>query len=102
MRKWVRLRKCKIELASGIYQLEYQLPGATKAYPKTVYDTNVYSGSKVADIANSAVNKALIQYCLTRNSSQRVFVNDIEFSVSIRVQGGLLYVPTAYPLEVKK
>lgn len=26
----------KVEIAPGIYQLEYQLPGGVKAYPKTV------------------------------------------------------------------
>ncbi len=92
----------KVEIAPGIYQLEYQLPGAAKAYPKTVYDPNLYSDATMADMANMAANKGLIQYQLTGNTLQKVVVNGVEFTVPVRVQNGQPYVPTAYPVGVKK
>jgi hypothetical protein len=49
---------------------------------------------------NDAV--VLVDYQLTGNASQKVVVNGIEFSVPVRVQNGQPYVPTAYPIGVKK
>ena len=92
----------RIEIAPGIYQLEYQLPGAAKSYPKTVYDPTMYSDATMADMANTAANKALIQYKITGNTSQKVVINGIEFSTPVRIQNGQPYVPTAYPIGVKK
>jgi filamentous hemagglutinin len=92
----------RAEIAPGIYQLEYQLPGAAKSYPKTVYDPKVYSDAKMTSMANTAANKALTQYQLTGNTLQRVVVDGIEFSVPVRIQNGQPFVPTAYPVGVKK
>jgi filamentous hemagglutinin len=92
----------RVEVAPGIYQLEYQLPGAAKAYPKTVYDPKIFPDAVMADMANTAASKALIQYQLTGITSQKVVVNGVEFTVPVRIQNGQPYVPTAYPVGVRK
>ena len=81
----------KMEKASGIYEIQYQLPNATKPATKTVYDPAVYPS--MADMANLAGDKALIQYQLTGDLSPTIVVNGVKFSLPIRTQNGQPYAP---------
>jgi filamentous hemagglutinin len=87
-------------LATGIYQLEYQLPGATKAYPKTVYDPSLYPN--MDELANFAANKGLVQYQMTGDLLNVVVVDGIKFTVPIKIKNGIPYVPTVFPTGVVK
>lgn len=92
-----------VEVAPGIYQVEYRLPG-TKAgdtYVKTVYDTAKYSDQQMATMANDAVSRAIYQWNKAGTGKvpdiQYVNVNGVKFAVPIRSYQGKVYVPTAYP-----
>uniref|UniRef100_UPI001B8D31C5 hemagglutinin repeat-containing protein n=1 Tax=Collimonas humicola TaxID=2825886 RepID=UPI001B8D31C5 len=90
----------QVEKAPGIYEVQYQLPKATKPATKTVYDPSTYPN--IPDMASTAANKALTQYQLTGDLSPIVEVNGVKFSVPIRIQNGQPYVPTAFPVGVVK
>ena len=94
--------KQKIEISPGIYKIEYQLPGSEKTYIKTIYDPAVYSDVSMTEMTNIAANKALIQYQITGNTAQKIVINGIEFSVPVRIKNGQPFVPTAFPIGVKK
>lgn len=88
----------KVETSPGIYEVQYQLPGAKKPATKTIYNSSVYPD--MPNMASQAANKALTQYQLTGNTSQTVIVNGVEFAVPIRVTPGVPpSVPTAYPIR---
>lgn len=87
----------KNQTGPGIYEVQYQLPGAKKPAMKTIYDPAVYPD--MPNMASEAANKALVQYQLTGSTSQKVVVNGIEFAVPIKVApGSPPSVPTAYPI----
>jgi Bacterial EndoU nuclease len=96
------------EIAPGIYQIEYQLPGG-KVQPKTVYDPAKYSDVQMSDMASEAASKGLIRYQLTGIDEQFVKVGDVTFRVPIAIPGKNFsptnpakpYVPTAYPVAPK-
>ncbi|WP_241301897.1 hemagglutinin repeat-containing protein [Burkholderia stabilis] len=91
----------KNQTGPGIYEVQYQLPGAKKPATKTIYDPAVYPD--MPNMASEAANKALVQYQLTGSTSQKVVVNGIEFAVPIRVTpGSPPSVPTAYPIRGAK
>ncbi|AHF67503.1 two-partner secretion domain-containing protein [Pseudomonas cichorii] len=90
----------RFEVAPGIYKVEYRLPNATKDAVKTVYDPKVYPD--MANMANEAAHKALIQYQLTGGSVQEVVVGKVRFQVPINIRGEQVYVPTAFPIGVVK
>lgn len=90
----------QVEKSPGIYEVQYQLPNATKPATKTVYDPATYP--TMPDMANLAANKALIQYQLTGDLSPTIVVNGVKFSVPIKMQNGQPYVPTAFPVGVVK
>lgn len=89
-----------MEKDPGIYEVKYQLPNATKPATKTVYDPSIYP--EMPDMANTAANKALTQYQMTGNRSPIVVVNEVKFSVPIRIQNGEPFVPTAFPVGMVK
>jgi hypothetical protein len=97
------------EVAPGIWELTYQLPGG-KEQPKTVYDPARYSDTQMANMANEAAARGLMQYQVTGNREQVVVVNGVTFFVPIRVPGKNVgpaspaqpYVPTAYPIDPSK
>lgn len=82
--------------------MQYQLPNATKVATKTVYDPAVYSDSQVADMANTASQKAMIQFQATGTNAQTVSVNGVDFNVYVKMQNGSPYVSTAYPAGATK
>jgi len=88
------------EKALGIYEIEYQMPGASKSATKTVYDPVVYPN--MTELVNVAANKALMQYQQTADLSISVVVEGIKFTVPIRVQNGVPTVPTVIPTGVVK
>lgn len=91
----------KVEKGPGIYEVQYQLPNATKPAIKTIYDPSMYP--EMANMASTAANKALVQYQITGVAEQKVVVNGIEFFVPIRVTAGKPpSVPTAYPIRGTK
>ncbi|WP_261313705.1 hemagglutinin repeat-containing protein [Burkholderia ambifaria] len=91
----------KNQTGPGIFEVQYQLPGAKKPATKTIYDPAVYPD--MPNMASEAANKALVQYQLTGSTSQTVVVNGIEFAVPIRVTpGSPPSVPTAYPIRGAK
>ncbi len=89
------------EVASGIYQVEYRLPGTTgKNELKTVYDPVKFSDAQMASMANEAVGRAIYQWTKTGTKVpdiQFVEVNGIKFEVPISKYKKQIYVPTAYP-----
>ncbi|KPB79949.1 Filamentous hemagglutinin [Pseudomonas syringae pv. maculicola] len=90
----------KIEVAPGIYKVEYQLPNSTKDAVKTVYDPKTYPD--MPSMANEAAYKALLQYQVTGNSLQEVVVGKVRFQVPINIKSEQMYVPTAFPVGVVK
>ncbi|WP_123632991.1 filamentous hemagglutinin N-terminal domain-containing protein [Pseudomonas viridiflava] len=90
----------KIEVAPGIYKVEYQLPNSTKDAVKTVYDPKTYPD--MPNMANEAAYKALLQYQVTGNSLQEVVVGKVRFQVPINIKSEQMYVPTAFPVGVVK
>lgn len=90
----------RVEKAPGIYEIEYQLPKATKPATKTVYDPIMYP--KMSEIAETAASKALIQFQQTGELSSSVVVNGIKFTAPIRIKNGVPYVPTVFPTGVVK
>ncbi|WP_053186467.1 hypothetical protein [Pseudomonas kilonensis] len=88
----------KVEVAPGIYKVEYQLPTAKKDALKTVYDPKVYPD--MPSMANEAAHKALIQYQSTGNAIQEVVVRNVRFQVPVNIKGEQMYVPTAFPIGV--
>ncbi|WP_322064082.1 hemagglutinin repeat-containing protein [Burkholderia ubonensis] len=85
------------EKGPGIYEIQYQLPNSKKPFPKTIYDPAMYPD--MPEMANQAANKALTQYQITGDTSQKVVVGGIEFFVPIRVSPNTPpSVPTAYPI----
>ncbi|WP_244137045.1 hemagglutinin repeat-containing protein [Burkholderia pyrrocinia] len=91
----------KDQTGPGIFEVQYQLPGAKKPATKTIYDPAVYPD--MPNMASEAANKALVQYQQTGSTSQTVVVNGIEFAVPIRVTpGSPPSVPTAYPIRGAK
>lgn len=88
------------EKALGIYEIEYQMPGASKSATKTVYDPVVYPN--MTELVNVAANKALMQYQQTGDLSISVVVEGIKFTVPIRVQNGVPTVPTVIQKGVVK
>ncbi|WP_254699954.1 CdiA family toxin C-terminal domain-containing protein [Trinickia violacea] len=88
------------ENAPGIYEVQYQLPNATKPATKTIFDPSVYPN--MADMASTAAGKALMQYQMTGSTVQTVVVDGVQFSVPIKMQNGVPYVPTAFPIGVSK
>ncbi|WNO04236.1 DUF637 domain-containing protein [Rhodoferax mekongensis] len=95
-----------VEVAPGIYQVEYRLPGTTgKNQLKTVYDTARYSDQQMASMANDAASQAIYQWNKTGNgkvpATQYVTVNGVKFVVPISSYQGKVYVPTAYPAGKK-
>ena len=90
------------EVAPGIYQVEYRLPGTRhgEVETKTVYDPAKYSDAQMASMANEAVGRAVYQWNKTGTKVpdiQFVEVNGIKFEVPISVYKKQVYVPTAYP-----
>ncbi|WP_071759623.1 hemagglutinin repeat-containing protein [Burkholderia ubonensis] len=85
------------EKGPGIYEIQYQLPNSKKPFPKTIYDPATYPN--MPEMANQAANKALAQYQITGDTSQKVVVGGVEFFVPIRVSPNTPpSVPTAYPI----
>ncbi|WP_217900186.1 hemagglutinin repeat-containing protein [Noviherbaspirillum humi] len=89
------------ELAPGIYQVEYQLPGG-KVQPKTVYDPAVYSDAKMADMASEAASRAIVQWGINKNPIQNVEVGGVTFRVPISIKSGNASIPTAFPIDPKR
>ncbi len=89
------------EVASGIYQVEYRLPGTVsgKTETKTVYDPAKYSDQQMASMANEAVGRGIYQWQKNGGISTKEFVDvgGIKFEVPISSFKGKIYVPTAYP-----
>lgn len=92
--------RSRVEKAPGIYEIEYQLPGAQKVATKTVYEPKMYP--RMTEIANTAASKGLINYQQTGDLSSSVIVEGIKFTVPIRIQNGVPYVPTVIPTGVSK
>jgi filamentous hemagglutinin len=93
------------EIAPGIREIEYRLPD--KNYPngfptKTVYDPMVYSDTKMADMAQEAAARGMIQYQVTREPTQYVTVNGVKFEVPIKVIAGKpAEIRTVFPSKGK-
>jgi filamentous hemagglutinin len=89
------------EVAPGIYQVEYRLPGTAqnKVETKTIYDPAKYTDVQMASMANEAVGRAIYQWNAGGGTSRKEFVtvNGIKFEVPIGSYRGQVYVPTAYP-----
>jgi hypothetical protein len=49
-----------------------------------------------------AANKALIQYQLTGKLAQKVTIDGIQFDVPIKIQNGVPYIATVFPIGVEK
>ena len=90
----------KLEVAPGIYKIEYQLPSATKDAVKTVFDPKVYP--EMSSMANEAAHRALIQYQVSGEALQEVIVGKLRFQVPVNIKNGEMYVPTAFPIGVVK
>ncbi|MDU8541280.1 MULTISPECIES: CdiA family toxin C-terminal domain-containing protein [Pseudomonas syringae group] len=90
----------KVEVAPGIYKVEYQLPKSTRDTVKTVYDPKVYPD--MPNMANEAAYKALLQYQLTGNALQEVVVGKVRFQFPVNIRGEQMYVPTAFPIGIVK
>ena len=89
-----------VEVAPGIYQVEYRLPGTVgKNEFKTVYDPAKYTDAQMASMANEAVGRAIYQWNNSGGvgSKEFVVVNGVKFEVPISSYKGQVYVPTAYP-----
>ncbi|MCK9697470.1 CdiA family toxin C-terminal domain-containing protein [Pseudomonas syringae] len=90
----------KVEVAPGIYRVEYQLPKSTRDAVKTVYDPKVYPD--MPNMANEAAYKALLQYQLTGNTLQEVVVGKVRFQVPVNIRDEQMYVPTAFLIGIVK
>ena len=90
------------EVASGIYQVEYRLPGTVgKNEFKTVYDPAKYSDQQMASMANEAVGRGIYQWNKSGMDKvpdvQFVDVGGVRFEVPISSFKGKVYAPTAFP-----
>jgi hypothetical protein len=89
------------QVASGIYEVEYRLPGMRQGQveTKTVYDPTKYSDQQMASMANEAVGRGIYQWQKNGGISTKEFVDvgGIKFEVPISSFKGKIYVPTAYP-----
>ena len=90
------------EVASGIYQVEYRLPGTVgKNEFKTIYDPAKYSDQQMASMANEAVSRGIYQWNKSGMGKvpdvQFVDVGGIRFEVPISSFKGKVYIPTAFP-----
>ena len=91
------------EVAPGIYQVEYRLPGTRQGETKTktVYDPAMYTDTQMATMANDAVGRAIYQWNKEGTGKvpdvQFVTVNGVKFEVPISSYKGSIYVPTAFP-----
>lgn len=91
----------KVEKGPGIYEIQYQLPNASKPAIKTVYDANIYPNME--SMANLAATRALIQYQITGIAEQKIVVGGVEFFVPIKtISGKPPTVPTVYPIGGSK
>jgi filamentous hemagglutinin len=90
----------KKEVANGIFEIQYQLPNGSKVATKTVYDPEIYTN--MPEMATMAANKALIQYQLTGKLAQKVTIDGIQFDVPIKIQNGVPYIATVFPIGVEK
>jgi filamentous hemagglutinin len=91
------------QVASGIYEVEYRLPGMRQGQveTKTVYDPAKYSDQQMASMANEAVGRGIYQWNKSGMGKvpdvQFVDVGGIKFEVPISSYRDKVYVPTAYP-----
>jgi filamentous hemagglutinin len=91
----------KVETGPGIYEIQYQLPNSNKPAVKTVFDPVRYPNME--NMANTAANRALLEYQLTGNSAPIIQVNGINFDVRIAVRPGEPpSVRTAFPVGSAK
>ena len=63
----------RTEVAPGIYEVEYQLPKAKKSAQKTLYDPKMYPD--MPSLTSEAASKALMQYQITGELTQKITVN---------------------------
>jgi filamentous hemagglutinin len=99
----------KTEVAPGIYEVEYRLPGknyvnkasGVEELPKkTVYDPNIYSDAQMSSMASEAAARAQIQFQATGNPEQYVKVGDVWFFAPInidKVTGAVNGIRTVFP-----
>ena len=79
-----------IEIAPGIYDIKYTLPGKTYkngSVTKTVYDPAVYPN--MDKLADSAAHKALTEYQLTGKVPDTVDVGGIKFKTPVVIRDGV-------------
>jgi filamentous hemagglutinin len=89
------------EVAPGIYQVEYRLPGTRQGETKTktVYDPAMYTDAQMATMANDAAARAIYQWNRGGGVTnvEFVMVNGVKFEVPISQYKGKPYIPTAFP-----
>ncbi|WP_432239975.1 CdiA family toxin C-terminal domain-containing protein [Herbaspirillum robiniae] len=92
------------EIAPGVMEIEYRL--ANKSYlskttgleefpKKTVYDPKIYSDAKMADMAQEAAARGMIQYQVDGKLAQPIKINGIDFSV--RINSNTRTIQTVFP-----
>jgi hypothetical protein len=84
------------QLAPGITEIQYRLPGSNRSFPKTVYDPALYPN--VPALAQDAAVRALRQYNGTAIRTQEVTIGGIRFRADISVRNGTPTVNTVYPI----
>lgn len=91
----------KVETGPGIYEIKYLMPNSNKPSLKTVFDPAQYSNMEI--MANTAANRALLEYALTGNAAPIIKVNGINFDVRIAVRlGEPPAVRTVFPVGSAK
>ncbi len=86
------------QISEGIIEVKYQLPNG-KIQPKTIYDPKVYSDAQMANMANQAAAKAIVNYGASGKTQQNVVINGITFRVPIDTRSGVPQVPTSFPIN---
>ncbi len=86
------------QISEGIIEVKYQLPN-DKIQPKTIYDPKVYSDAQMANMANQAAAKAIVNYGASGKTQQNVVINGITFKVPIDTRSGVPQVSTSFPIN---
>lgn len=97
----------KVEIAPGVTEVTYRLPGKNyldsngieRLPTKTVYDPNIYSDARIADMAHDAAARGMMQYRIDGILDQYIKINGINFYVPINE--ATRTIKTVFPLWSK-
>ena len=91
----------KVEVAPGIYEIEYKLPKGMNRDPeiKTVYDPKVYSDAQMTSMASEAAARAQIQFQVTGGKEQYIQIGSVWFyaPINISTTGVVNGIRTVFP-----